>query len=207
MKLLIATSNLGKFREIMIALADLPVELKSLKDLTNLAKIEPEETGTTFAENAKIKAEYWCHQTGLPTLADDSGILVDALPGELGVNTVRWGAGKDATDKEWLEHFLNQLNKVRPEKRSAEFICTLALSRPDHPTEYFEGRVRGQITGRAEAPILSGIPLSSVFRPGGSTKVFASMTEAEKEKYSHRGQALAKAKEFLRELLYAQPLL
>ncbi len=206
MQILLATSNPGKARELRTALADTTHEFVSLADLTQpllgeeRGKDTPEETGTTFAENAQIKAEYWCAQTGLTALADDSGILVDALPGELGVQTVRWGAGPDATDSAWLACLLERLKDIPNEKRGAEFVCVLALARSRQPIEYFEGRVRGTITLKPAAPILSGIPLSSVFVPEGASEVFAAMSTVEKSQYSHRGRALEKLKGFLTKL-------
>ncbi len=196
MQILLATGNLGKARELVAALADTPHEFLTLSDLPDRAS-DPIETGTTFEENARIKAKYWYQQTGLTALADDSGILVDALPDELGVNTVRWGAGKNATDSEWLDYFLERLKDVPSEKRGAEFRCVLALAQPGQTIEYFKGKVRGTLTFEPKAPLLPGIPLSSVFIPEGADKVFAAMSAAEKSKYSHRGQALVALKQFL----------
>jgi XTP/dITP diphosphohydrolase len=225
-QILLATSNPGKFHELKSALADLPFEFLNLTEFPSRlgnnpppisggagGGLEPIENGKTFAENAQIKAEFWFEKTGLATIADDSGILVDALPSELGVNTVRWGLGKSASDADWLNYFLERLKNVPPEKRGAdlsagalakaEFVCVLALcsfnprGRPTPGVVYFEGRVRGIIIEKPEAPLLPGIPLSSVFRPDGSEKVFAALTTAEKEKFSHRGRALAELKKFL----------
>lgn len=196
--LLLATGNPSKTKEISAVLSDLPVRILTLADLPNRAA-EPAETGETFAENAQIKAEYWSNLTGYPTLADDSGILVEALPGELGVKTVRWGKGSEATDEEWLQHFLEKMEKE--ENRAAKFVSVIAIAQPSKPTEFFSGEVRGKILREAAAPILPKIPLSSVFLAEGSEKVFAAMSNAEKAQHSHRGKALAEAKQCLKFML------
>lgn len=187
MKLLLATSNPGKASEIAASLTDLGIEIVTLANL-DLDAPEPEETGDTFAENGRIKAEYWANLANLPTLADDSGLLVDALPGELGAKTRRFGAGPAASDAAWLEYFLGRM--AAESNRAARFVCVLALAVPGQEIEYFEGEVAGEITAAAEAPIKPGIPVSSVFRPAGSEKVFSAMTESEKSEWSHRGRAL-----------------
>ena len=196
MQLLLATSNPSKTREIAKALTDLNLEIISLQDLekSKFAK-EPPENGKTFEENARIKSEFWQRETGLPTLADDSGILVDALPGELGVKTVRFGAGAEASDAEWLDYFLARMEGVK--NRRAKFVCVLAFSRTNKPTEFFRGEVYGEILENPAAPLLPRIPLSSVFLADGVNEVFAAMPTAKKSKLSHRGKAIGKVKKFL----------
>ncbi len=193
-QLLLATANPSKARELSAALADLNCEILTLADFPKI-KLPPED-GATFEENARIKAEFCCAQTGLPALADDSGILVEALPGELGVQTVRFGAGENASDADWLAHFLARMENA--ENRRARFIAVLALARPDLPTEFFRGEVTGEILEKIGAPILPRIPLSSVFRADGTEKVFAAMNESEKAQFSHRGKAVEKLKKFLK---------
>ncbi len=195
-KLLLGTSNPSKAREIAETLRDLNLEIIPLLDLDKLkfAK-EPPEDGETFKENAQIKAEFWQRETGLLTLADDSGILVDALPEELGVKTVRFGAGEKASDTEWLNYFLTRMEGV--ENRRAKFICVLALARTNEPTEFFRGEICGEILEKPAAPLLPRIPLSSVFLADGASEVFAAMSTTEKAKFSHRGRAIEKVKKFL----------
>ena len=201
-KLLLATTNPSKAREITTALSDLALEIINLNDLTQRSA-EPREDGESFEANARIKAEFWNKETGLSSLADDSGILVDALPGELGVHTVRFGAGSAASDTEWLEYFLNKMKDVPQKKRTAKFVCVIALADTNKPTEFFHGEVQGKITEKAEASLLPRIPLSSVFIPEGADKVFAAMSEIEKEQWSHRGRALQQLKEFLQKFKMA----
>lgn len=195
MNLLVATKNPGKFNEICVMLGDLPeVQLLSLMDLG--IEEEFEEEGETFQENAIGKARFYAELSGLATVADDSGLLVDALPDELGVKTRRFGAGSEAGDAEWLEFFMNRMKDV--ESRKARFVCVAALVNGDEE-QLFLGEVEGKITETVEAPIKPGIPLSSVFKAEGATAVFAAMSEEEKARYSHRGKAFGALRESLRQ--------
>lgn len=192
-KLLVATTNKGKFGEFQEMLGDLPWELVFLGDL----KVEKilEEDGETFADNAILKAVHFADLLKMPAIADDSGILVEALPGELGVKTRRWGAGANASDQEWIAYFLEKMEGV--ENRNAQFVAAVAIAWPDDELVVFEGQTKGKITAGLEAPIVNGIPLSSCFRHEGGDKVYAALTEEEKNRVSHRGKALMQAKKFL----------
>lgn len=193
-KILIATHNQGKFKEIMESLESLPYEFVSLAELQ--IKEDTDEHGKNYAENAKIKAEFFHKLTGLPTIADDSGIEVDALKGQLGVKTRRWGAGADADDKKWLEHFLERMQEET--ERGGRFLCTIAAVGFEAETQFFEGECVGNILHRPASHIEPGIPLSSVFLPLGSKKVFSALTKAKKNSVSHRGKATKKLKEYLK---------
>lgn len=198
-KLLIATKNQGKFCEITEVLQTLPLELCSLADIN--ANIDVEETGETHEANAILKAQYFFKKTGLPTMGEDSGIYVDAFPGELGVKTRRWGKLEAATDEEWVAYFLKQMEEIPPERRGARFVCfaVIILDNASYKTPcVFSGETKGFITEKLEAPLVPGIPLSSCFKPVGATKVYAVLTAEEKNKISHRGKAMRKVKEFLR---------
>lgn len=192
-KILIATHNQGKFKEILESLDDLPYEFVSLNDLKIQA--DTEEHGKTYAENAKIKAEFFSKLTGLPTIADDSGIEVTVLANQLGVKTRRWGAGPKADDKEWLEHFLEKMQEETD--RSAKFVCNIAAVGFENETKFFEGECIGNILHRPASHIEPGIPLSSVFLPLGAKKVFSALTKAKKNSISHRGKAITKFKKYL----------
>ena len=195
-KLLLATNNPSKVREISDNLRDQNLTITSLLDLDKSKyPPEPHEDGETFEDNARIKAEFWSRQTDLLTLADDSGILVEALPDELGVRTVRFGKGAEATDEEWLDYFLERMKDAK--NRRAKFICVLALASPRDSTRFFRGEVKGEILNEIAAPILPRIPLSSVFLADGADQVFAAMSESEKARFSHRGKALEEFKNFL----------
>ncbi len=179
--------------EICEVLHDLPYDLLFLGDLA----IDDSgflEDGATFRDNAFKKASFFAEQTGFLTLAEDSGIIVDALRGELGVKTRRWGAGESATDEEWINYFMNRMEAE--ENRSAKFVCAACLY-TQKSEEYFEGETKGEITSSLEYPILAGLPLSSCFRPEGYNNVYAALGTEEKNKISHRGKALIKARNHL----------
>lgn len=154
----------------------------------------PEENGSSFKENAYIKARHFYDLAGILTLAEDSGIMVAALEGELGVKTRRFGAGENASDEEWMDFFMKRMKGVK--NRDAKFVCSACLL-GQGIEEFFEGETRGKIAEKLMAPISPGIPLSSCFIPEGFDTVYANLDVAGKNKISHRGKAMAKVKEFL----------
>ncbi len=188
--ILLATSNQGKFREMLECLDGSAREFGqaflSLADLGLAADFE--ETGSTFAENALGKAKYYASRSGLATIAEDSGILVEALAGQLGVKTRRFGKGEHASDQEWVDYFLDIMGGFANKK--AVFVCNAALVFKDGRAFVFEGRTEGVITAGLEAPIYGGLPLSSCFRPDGYDLVYAALLPEEKNHVSHRGKAL-----------------
>ena len=199
MKLLIATKNQGKYQGIKTVLSSLPLELISLNDIIIDDSLFI-ENGKTFAENAKKKAHFYAKKSQLMTLADDSGIEVEALPGELGVKTRRWGLGEKASDEEWLHHFLKRMETEK--NRRAKFISCICLADKDGTVlAVGQGEVLGTLTKDIQAPIKPGIPLSSIFMPNGSSKVHSAMTFKEKEKISHRGKAMKSIRDFLENFL------
>jgi XTP/dITP diphosphohydrolase len=194
-RVLIATSNKGKFREMMEILDDLPFEFLRLDDagLTG----DCEENADTFEGNAIQKARYYWGKSGLVTVAEDSGILVDALEGELGIKTRRWGAGEKADDQEWIRYFLERMRDVPLQKRGAKFVCCSAIIDDAGKEHLFRGETPGLITQDLEAPIYEGLPLSSCFRPAGMMKVYSALSIEEKNQVSHRGKAMKQVKEWL----------
>ncbi|QQR83718.1 non-canonical purine NTP pyrophosphatase [Candidatus Peregrinibacteria bacterium] len=195
MKVLIATHNHGKFKELMEVLEELPFNFVSLND--EHIQEDVEENGHTYEENAIIKAEFFGKLTGLPTIADDSGIVIEALEGELGVKTRRWGAGAKASDKEWLDFFLERMSHEA--NKNAHFISVVAFYRPHQETLTFRGECKGVVMNEPETEIEPGIPLSSVFKPTGTDRVFSAMTKDEKNEISHRGIAIKKCYRYLME--------
>ncbi|MBU1992501.1 MAG: non-canonical purine NTP pyrophosphatase [Patescibacteria group bacterium] len=195
-KLLIATKNPGKFGEIKGVLSGLPFEFLFLGDLDEDFG-DVSEDGETFYDNAFLKARYFADKAGLLTLAEDSGILIDAFPGEFGVKTRRWGLGEGASDEEWIVYFMEKMKDKG--ERGARFTCNAVLVDGDSVWG-FEGETPGSITEELMAPILPGLPLSSCFMPEGFDKVYAGLTREEKNEISHRGQAILKVRKFLEEM-------
>lgn len=200
--LLIATKNPGKFAEIAEVLRALPLKLLSLADIG--VSDDVEETGQTHEVNAILKAQYFFEKTLMPTLGEDSGIYVNAFPGELGVQTRRWEGLHNASDEQWIKYFLEKMEVFPREKRKAKFVCYAAVilseagkTRP----HIFSGETHGTITHKLEAPLISGIPISSCFKPEGFNRVYAALTPAEKNFISHRGKAMHAVKEFLARFL------
>ncbi len=192
-ELLVATTNAGKFSEIMEVLDGLPFEFLFLKNL-GIESGDFEEDGETFRENAFKKAKYFHDKTGFLTLAEDSGIKIAALDGELGVKTRRWGAGEHASDQEWIDHFMRRMADEK--NRDASFVCSACVYGPG-VEEYFEGETKGVITEALMAPILTGLPLSSCFLPEGSKEVYAALGAEKKNEISHRGKAIGGVRSFL----------
>ncbi len=188
-RLVIASHNAGKVREIGELMRPFGVSVFSAGDL-DLA--EPEETEDTFAGNARIKAHFAARHSGLPALSDDSGIQVDALGGAPGVHTADWaetGNGRDfamAMTKVWT--LLEEKNAARP--RTARFCCTLCLAWPDGHEELFEGSVEGQVVWPMRGT--RGFGFDPVFLPDGETETFGEMDPAKKHGMSHRADAFAK---------------
>ncbi|MFH1533639.1 MAG: non-canonical purine NTP pyrophosphatase [Nitrospirota bacterium] len=191
-ELLIATKNPGKFGEISEVFRGLPFELLFLGNM-DVDDRDFVEDGFTFAENARKKAKYFSDKVGMLVLAEDSGILVDALEGELGVRTRRWGAGETASDEEWIEHFMKRMEGEG--NRGARFKCSACLIDGDDE-KIFDGETCGLITEKLMAPLIAGLPLSSCFLPEGCEKVYAALSEDEKNLVSHRGKAIRAVRSF-----------
>lgn len=187
MKILIATTNPGKFKGILETLSAFDAEFVSLTDLGITQDFE--EVGESFSEIALGKAQFYHGLSGLPTVADDSGIIVEALVDELGLKTRRWGAGAQASDEEWLRVFMDRMKNES--NRRAEFVCASAYVFGDRE-HVSEARTQGMITVEVEAPLHGGIPLSSVFKPDGYDKVYTALSAEEKHAASHRAKAFSK---------------
>lgn len=175
------------------ALSHLDIIMKNPEDFG--IKDSPHEHGTTYRDNAIIKATYYHERARVPTLADDSGIIIDALEGELGVQTRRWGAGEKATDEEWIEIFLQRMKKE--ENKRARFICSLAYINEEGEIACFEGACDGVITETLEGDYLPGLPISACFKPNGYGVVYSAMSSEQKNSTSHRGRALSRLSDFL----------
>jgi XTP/dITP diphosphohydrolase len=195
MEVLIGTSNKGKFKEILEVLGVLPYKFLSPEDLN--IEHACEECGETYEENSLIKANYYHEKSGLLTVAEDSGIIVDALQSSLGVQTRRWGAGGNASDEEWIKYFLEVMKDVPDKNRTARFVCCSAVVSKDNDAKIFVGETEGVITRELQAPIIKGLPLSSCFIPDGFQEVYAGLTVNQKNQVSHRGKAMRQVYEYL----------
>ena len=183
-KIVVGTRNNGKVREIQTALADLPFAVVGLPE-TDIPDVE--ETGTTFQENAILKARHYCQFTGEYCLADDSGLEVDALDGEPGVYSARY-AGLDATDAANNEKLLTVLKEVPPSGRTARFRSVLVLAGPDGSLLLVDGVCEGVILDEARGT--GGFGYDPLFYMPSQGKTMAEMTIEEKNRISHRGNAL-----------------
>ena len=193
-KLLIATHNTGKLRELTELLGDIPYELVSLGDLG--IHYDVDETGVTFEQNATLKAETYCELAGIKTLADDSGLEVDALGGEPGVRSARY-AGPDATDAERVEFLLDKLNGTDPDTWSARFRCVIAIAEPDRPTSLYQGSCEGRIVSEPRGD--NGFGYDPVFLFPNIGLTMAELSTEEKNCVSHRAEAAQEAARSLRD--------
>jgi XTP/dITP diphosphohydrolase len=187
--LLVATGNLGKLAEISALLQPFGVHVVSL---TELRLVEPAETEFTFAGNALLKARAGATASGLVTLADDSGLEVEALGNAPGIYTADWAEGAKGRDfGRAMEKTWGLLQAVKaPAPRRAAFCCTLALVRPDGEHQVFAGRVEGEIVWPLRG--VHGHGYDPIFKPDGFSKTFGEMDEAAKNLISHRAKAFAK---------------
>lgn len=182
MTFVIATHNAKKLKELKRILEPLGFDAVIREDLP-----EVEETGTTFAENALLKAESACKVTGMPAIADDSGLVVDALGGAPGVYSARY-AGEGATDRQRYEKLLEELREVPTEQRTARFVSAVCCVFPDGKILTAEGACEGIIAFEPKGE--GGFGYDPIFLVG--ERSYAEMKAEEKDSISHRGRALAK---------------
>jgi len=182
--IVLATKNNGKVREFQELLKDFPVEIKSLSDFGPIPEIE--EDGKTFDENAYKKALYTAKFLGLPAMADDSGLVVEALDGAPGVISARY-AGEKASDRENISKLLKEMEGKND--RRAAFECVISIAVPSGPALTYEGRCEGEITREPRGD--SGFGYDPVFFYPEYNKTFAQTSSEEKNRVSHRGRALA----------------
>jgi XTP/dITP diphosphohydrolase len=196
MELLVATGNAGKLREIRLLLAELPLTLVMLADLPGIEVVA--ENGTTFAENAALKASGYSRQVGTLTLADDSGLEIRALNGAPGVFSARY-LGEAATDHERISAVLAQLEDVRDEERTARFVCAVAIADRSGTIIYeTEATCNGRIARASRGS--GGFGYDPIFIPDGFEQSFAELPAETKNRLSHRGRALVAASKFLASL-------
>ena len=191
MKLLLATTNRGKISELNGILGQQQIDLVGLDAADSTEEIE---TGVTFSENALLKARHYHRRTGLPTIADDSGLEVFALDGRPGVASARY-AGPEASDADRISKLLGELNDVSDEQRAARFVCAAALVW-DGGEQVFADEARGRIL-RAPRGV-GGFGYDPVFLYEPLGKTFAELSESEKAEISHRGRAFRRLAAWLK---------
>ena len=190
-RLVIATHNDGKLREIRALLEPFGIECLSAAELD---LPEPEEIGNSFADNADLKAREAADLSGLPALADDSGICIDALGGRPGIHTARWAEDAEG-NRDWnraMEHAWRELEAAGPDaSRDAHFACALSIAWPnDGQKESFEGRVDGTLVWPPRGD--KGFGYDPMFVPAGYEQTFAEMDPEAKHRISHRARAFEK---------------
>lgn len=187
-RIVLATRNPHKVAEVerILTAAGAPIDLVGIDDLPP-AIPDVAETGSTFAENALLKARAVAATAGLPAIADDSGLCVDALNGMPGVLSARW-AGSHGDDQANLDLVLDQLADVPAGRRGAQFVCVVALAQPNGDAETFTGSVVGTLTKQRRGK--GGFGYDPVFVPEGYSVTTAEMSASEKDAISHRGMAL-----------------
>jgi len=195
--LLIASHNEGKVREIRELLGPFGFEISSAAEL---GLTDPEETGTTFEENAVLKAETACRASGLPSLADDSGLSVDALGGDPGIYSARWAPVGDDGTRDFamamrnVEEKLQASGALEQSDRGAQFVCVLALARPGMETVTFAGIVRGAMVWPPRGE--KGFGYDPAFQPDGHERTFGEMTSDEKHGWAHGNGLSHRARAF-----------
>ena len=190
--LVLASRNAGKLRELRELIAPLGLEVRSSADFPAVGEIP--ETGATFEENARLKAETLRDASGLPALADDSGLSVDALGGRPGVHSARY-AGPGATDADNNARLLSELSAVPQGGRGAEYVCVIAWAVPGAPTRFFRASARGRIVREARGA--GGFGYDPYFLSDDLGVTFAEAEPAAKHAVSHRGLAMRRWLDFL----------
>ncbi|MFD0151626.1 RdgB/HAM1 family non-canonical purine NTP pyrophosphatase [Streptomyces sp. NPDC055721] len=197
-RLILATRNAGKITELHAILADAGLDLELVGADAYPDVPDVKETGVTFAENALLKAHALAQATGLPAVADDSGLCVDVLNGAPGIFSARW-SGTHGDDRANLDLLLAQLADIDDAHRAAHFACAAALALPDGTERVVEGTMPGTLR---HAPVgTNGFGYDPILQPNGHEVTCAELTPAEKNAISHRGKAFRALVPVVRELL------
>jgi XTP/dITP diphosphohydrolase len=191
-KLMLASNNRGKLREYKSLLRGIPFDIVTPAQLG--ITVEVDETGISFEENARLKADYFARESGLLSLADDSGLEVDALGGEPGSLSHRY-AGEDASDADRVNYLLEKLKVVPEGQRSARFRCVIAIATPDSRVEFFSGECQGVISTAPKGS--RGFGYDPIFFVPELGKTMAELPPEVKNKISHRARAAEKARDYL----------
>ena len=195
MRVVLASQNRHKLEEIQAILSQYDMELVLQSDLG--VRIDVEETGSSFEENSELKARAVVEATGLPAIADDSGLCVDVLGGDPGIYSARYGAPDCVTDRDRLLYLLKQLRGIRSEERTARFVCVITLLYPDGRKLSARGSCEGLITFEPRGE--DGFGYDPVFYIPSQGCTFAQMGAERKNKISHRANALKRLQQLLEE--------
>ncbi|WP_188453483.1 XTP/dITP diphosphatase [Virgibacillus oceani] len=193
-QMIIATKNQGKAKEFKDFLAPFDIKAVSLLELPNTID-DIEETGTTFEQNAALKAETIADITGGPVLADDSGLVIDALDGKPGIFSARY-AGESKDDNANIEKVLSELENISLEKRTARFVCVLAMAKPNEVTRFYKGTCDGHIANYPKGEY--GFGYDPIFVPNGYSETMAELLPNEKNSISHRKNAFIQLEAWLK---------
>lgn len=199
-KLLIATTNKGKLKELKGFLSDLPLELVSLSDVGITQDVE--ENGKTYQENAEKKAKFYAKLSGLPSIADDGGLEIDALEGKPGIHSKRW-LGHEATDEELIDYMITVTKDLPAKNRKARFVVVDCLALPNGDTWCETGIVTGIIAEKPSIKPIPGYPYRSFFYLPEIKKYYQDelLTADEQKQYNHRYKAFKKLKPIMRRVL------
>ena len=199
-KLLIATTNKGKLKEISDFLADLPLEIVSLDDVGITTDVK--ETGKTYIENSKMKALFYAKKSGLPAIADDGGLEIDALNGAPGMKSRRW-VGVNSTDEKIIEHMKKIALELPDNNRKAFFKVVLSFALPNGKVWSVTGEIEGIIAQKPYLKLLIGYPYRSFFYLPKLKKYYHEneLTEKEQKLYNHRYKAIQKLKPIIKKVL------
>ncbi|MEX0940298.1 MAG: RdgB/HAM1 family non-canonical purine NTP pyrophosphatase [Candidatus Babeliales bacterium] len=198
-KLLIATHNQAKFEQIRDYLRDIPYELISLSDIGITYDVE--ETGKTFVENALLKAQIYAQMSSLLTLADDSGLQIDALNGEPGIYSARY-AGPNKTNEEKMQFILDKMQNIPIDKRQAQFVSCMVLAWPNGKVKIYEGQSMGLISMEPRGKSRYGFPYYRIYILDRYGKTIAELEEQQIPYESHRQQSLRQVADDLKSLAY-----
>ena len=199
-KLLIATTNVGKLKEISGFLSDLPLEIVSLNDVG--IKDDVEETGKTYTENSQMKALFYAKKSGLPAISDDGGLEIVAFGGAPGIKSRRW-LGKDSTEKDIINHMLKVGKELLDSNRKAFFKTVISLALPNGEVWSVTGAIEGIIAKKPYLKVLIGYPYRSFFYLPKLKKYYheKELSEKEQKLYNHRYIAIQKLKPIIKKVL------
>lgn len=199
-KLLIATTNAGKLKEISNFLSDLPIKIVSLDNVEISDEIQ--ESGSTYEENSQTKAMFYAKKSGLPTIADDGGIEINALKGAPGINSKRW-LGKNSTEQDIMNHMIRVTKQLSRDNRKAFFKTIISFALPNNKIWSVGGEVEGIIAEKPYLKLLKGYPYRSFFYLPKIKKYYHEdqLTQRQQKEYNHRYKAIEKLRPILKKEL------